>query len=227
MTQENFNFDEETVNSFWPAWTARKFPSKQDLGQKARTLLAYLKNSEEPRTKEEMAMAIYPLAFRDDSRDTPKPFWDGYCQRNPVDDAKKIYTKRVAQVISKYRSSLRQQLYKMEKSYGREQVSIWLRDYAEIILPVGETDSGAWLYAYHGPDHRCSQEALMKSHELALQHKDSQDLHLKLSEKIMAANHLPVSQSVETRGSMQLDVFDMGEDHESDTNENGSEQANA
>jgi hypothetical protein len=67
----------------------------------------------------------------------------------------------------------------------------------------------------------------MKSHELALQHKDSQDLHLKLSEKIMAANHLPVSQSVETRGSMQLDVFDMGEDHESDTNENGSEQANA
>ncbi|NJM77064.1 MAG: hypothetical protein HC852_16360 [Acaryochloridaceae cyanobacterium RU_4_10] len=89
---ENFSFDEfsgqgffkfdsdefASAREFQPEWTAHVFSSVEERKTKESNLLATLKRANSPKSKRELAHALYPKAFDPRIVDQYQTVWDGY-----------------------------------------------------------------------------------------------------------------------------------------------------
>jgi len=146
MSQLNLGISSE--DSSFPSWTAKIFPSPQELKTKQRKLLAFLKEADSPKSKKDLAHALYPKAFDDRSRDPSTRYWDGYKFRCCAEDAARYYTQRVAAIMRTIDQDIRDDLGTLESRLDKLD---YLRK-AEVVIAVDSGEQQEALHVYHGPD---------------------------------------------------------------------------
>jgi hypothetical protein len=185
MTQGNFNFDSDNFDpkkEFSPEWSAGIFLTPDELKTQKDKLLAILRQSDYPRTKKELAMALFPNAF-DNRNNVNRYVWDGYKQRSIKEILEKTYIEKTGQIIRTIDASIRNDLNQLET---REEKINFLRE-VPLVIRVGEDENQAAFYAYHGPDNPQSLEILQEYCEWAQTHQYKQSKLLEQSQLIEAS----------------------------------------
>jgi len=183
MTQSFLDFESDDFlpeNEFDPDWTARIFPSAQELTSKQATLLAYLRETDSPKTKRELALALYPKAFDKSRLNGSQLFFDGYKHRNPAIDAENDYVKKTGYVIQSIDRNIKSKLNELRSD---EEKLEFLRQ-APLVIRVGEGSESEAFYDYHGPDAPQSVEVLRDYVEWAATHQARQSQPLEIAQAI-------------------------------------------
>jgi len=179
MTQSFLNFESDNFlpeNEFDPGWTARIFLSAQELTSKQTTLLAYLRETDSPKTKRELAMALYPEAFGRGEQYFP----DGYKSSNVTVLFEKKYIDKTGEVIRGIDKNIKSRLNELQSD---EEKMEFLRQ-ARLAIRVGEGAKFEAFYDYHGPDAPQSVEVLRDYVEWAATHQERQSQPLELAQAI-------------------------------------------
>jgi len=179
MTQSFLDFESDDFlpeNEFDPGWTARIFLSAQELTSKQATLLAYLRETDSPKTKRELAMALYPKAFDGGAQ----PCSDGYKRRNATIIFQKEYIETTGTLIRGIDKNIRSKLNELQND---EEKMEFLRQ-VKLVIRVGEGVKSEALYDYHGPDAPQSMEVLRDYVEWAATHQERQSQPLELAQAI-------------------------------------------
>ena len=116
MTQGNFNFYSDNFDpkkEFSPEWSADIFLTPDELKTQKDKLLAILRQSDYPRTKKELAMALFPNALNNRNNDN-KFFFDGYQYRNINQTSEKLYIEKTGQIIRTIDAGIRNDLNQLE-----------------------------------------------------------------------------------------------------------------
>jgi hypothetical protein len=185
MTQGNFDFssgDFNPVEEFFPDWLANSYFTPQELRNSKQRLLAILRESSCPRTKKDLAVAMYPRAFNDNYRERRR-YWDGYKWQDSAAISEPHYIEKTATIIRSIDAGIRSVLSQL--ATYEEKVN-YLRQ-AQLIIRVGEDENQAALYAYHGPDRPQERQALQEYCEWAQTHSYKQSKPLELAELIEAS----------------------------------------
>lgn len=185
MTQSNFNFYSDNFDpkkEFSPEWSADIFLTPDELKTQKDKLLAILRQSDYPRTKKELAMALFPNAFNNRNNDN-KFFFDGYQYRNINQTSEKLYIEKTGQIIRTIDAGIRNDLNQLET---REEKINFLRE-LPLVIRVGEDENQAAFYAYHGPDNPQPLEILQEYCEWAQTHQYKQSKLLEQAQLIEAS----------------------------------------
>lgn len=189
MTQGNFNFHSDNFDpkkEFSPEWSADIFLTPDELKTQKDKLLAILRQSDYPKTKKELAMALFPNAF-DNRYNVTNYEWDGYQQRNIKDIFQKRYIEKTGKIIRSIDANIRNELDQLET---HEEKINFLKA-VPLVIRVGEDDNQAAFYAYHGPDNpqplEKIQEYIQKNCEWAQTHQYKQSKLLEQAQLIEAS----------------------------------------
>ncbi|MFM6372453.1 MAG: hypothetical protein ACKPGN_30245, partial [Dolichospermum sp.] len=116
MIQGNFDFNSENFDpkkEFSPEWSANIFLTPDELKTYKDKLLAILIQSDYPRSKKELAMALFPNAFNNRNNHN-QFFFDGYQYRNINQTSEKLYIEKTGQIIRSIDAGIRNHLNQLE-----------------------------------------------------------------------------------------------------------------
>lgn len=173
MSQGTLNYRSggyEPEENWGPPAMADVFPAPRELSSKSRRLRAYLKSGRliHP-TKREFIPIVDPKGDMDMKRITASTFLDEF--PDALKDKEASCLKKVDQVLSEIRNEVFVIASQIRSDRERQR---YLYERSEIILPVGKTDSGAFVYAIHHPDNKLPLETLRSAYELYLDHGEKQ-----------------------------------------------------
>lgn len=192
MSQDSFNYESDDFHpeeEFTPDWLAHIFFDKKDLRGKKRSLLAILRKYGLPLRKKELARALYPKAFDNKYRDPDIRYFNGYEWCSSWMASEKEHIRKTGAIIRSIDNDTRKFLSQLER---REEKLEFLR-HKELIIRVGETESGETLYAYHGPDCPQPLEILENYVSWAEIHHTKQSQLLMLAQNIRDAATIQAS----------------------------------
>lgn len=202
--QSNVDFDAvgyTPEDHFYPRSTSRTYLDREETRGNKRKLLAYLRGlavqfykgqierEESYQTKVQLAEMLYPNFYDPRIQTTQLRFVsDGHKTRQIRKLLEKEHRGEVERAISSIDSAIRKQLKEFD---NEEQQMASLRNQSLIIRP-DETESGAALYAYHGPDFPQPVEILEKYRDWALGHQEKQSAPLRLASSLYKSATNPV-----------------------------------
>lgn len=169
MIQGNFDFNSENFDpkkEFSPEWSANIFLTPDELKTYKDKLLAILRQSDYPRSKKELAMALFPNAFNNRNNHN-QFFFDGYQYRNINQTSEKLYIEKTGQIIRSIDAGIRNHLNQLET----HEEKINFLKVVPLVIRVGEDENQAAFYAYHGPDNPQPLEILQEYCEWAQTHQ--------------------------------------------------------
>jgi hypothetical protein len=221
--QPSFNFKSpgfDPEEEFYPGWSSDIFLDSKELRSTGDKLLGYLQglarklhNEEISRidsykTKRELAKILYPDFYKDLENNKIQLSFinDNYQYFNHIKLIEEKHINKVGEAIRSINRRVRQELNNFRSLTEKLD---YLRETAELFVPVSQTQTGANLFAYHGPDFPLDIKLIEIYRELSAEHLEKQSEPKKMADKLHQA--LTGSEKIQ----LDLDIdFDDDEDLE-------------
>jgi hypothetical protein len=166
----------EPEDNWGPPGKADIYIDKHELSSVVRKLLAYLRASQlkseqlERYPKKSLIPIVSPTGFSDMLRLKKHP---SYLKEFPtaLQEKQNALLHKVSQTLSQHWRELRAVLREIDSEEAKIR---YLYERAEVIVPVDESETGAFLYAIHFPERKLSIDILRSSLELWISHAEKQ-----------------------------------------------------
>lgn len=186
MSQGCFNYrydGYEPEDNWGPPEMADIFPNHDELSSSVRRLIAYLRASHwEKFTKRNLIPIVDSNGYRELQRLKEYP---QFLKEFPtvLKDREDALLRKVDKVLSQHRRELRAVLREIT---SEEEKEIYLYAKAEVIVPVEEAETGAFVFSLHHPEAKLPVATLRTGLELYLAHAEKQQQPVKLYEYLKA-----------------------------------------
>ncbi|MGK7925618.1 MAG: hypothetical protein AB4290_10295 [Spirulina sp.] len=195
--QQNIDFDAahfSPEDNFYPPSISRVFVpqarSRSDLilqymqGLAEKAHKGEIPENESYKTKAQIVEMVFPDFYNPhNKRNNTRNSWffDGTNYYNQRKMVMKDQKEQVGRAIREIDQRIREQLKTLKNPSEKLE---FLRNRAQLLIRVGETDIGAAIYAYHGFDFPQSMELLQANLEWSIEHKEKQSAIYRTAEKL-------------------------------------------
>ncbi|MEM9809087.1 MAG: hypothetical protein AAF959_27850 [Cyanobacteria bacterium P01_D01_bin.56] len=205
----NYRYDGYEPEDNWgPPGMADIFLGRPELSSKVRSLIEYFKKSpSETLTKRDMIPIVDPSGYEEMTRLRQDPYVSRKYPRS-YRGCEKVSLEKVGNVLSRHRKELLLVLNELGPQKGK----VYLYENADIIVPVEETEAGAYVFSLHHQERKLPYATIAFALEVYVEHAEKQRQPKVLFESLKAGaeaadiyNNLPLFSSNRTN-SITTDI---------------------